>query len=142
MILRDLPAALEAALMRMMQKPEAKRPCLVVDALPKSGKFIQYYGSVDRPLVLQVVYNVDTREIPRFEDAAKRFFGGDMVIDEDERFGLWDRECPSVVRAVEHGMYVLRHVLLLDWGQELAITELEDEAVDRVRRWLVFGGLQ
>jgi len=141
MKLRDLPGALEPALARLMQKPEAKRPCLVVEASPKNtGLFIQYWGSAEHPLVLQACFNVCTREIPGFEAAATEFFGTEMRIAEDETYGAWDKECPSVVRAVEHGMQVLRHVLMLEWDRELFIDEIEQESINRVRRGLIFGG--
>ncbi|HEX9640567.1 MAG TPA: hypothetical protein VGB13_04565 [Candidatus Krumholzibacteria bacterium] len=142
MKLRDLPSELEPALTRLREKPESRRPCLVVEAHPKnSGLFIQYLGSAERPLVLEVCFNVRTREISGFAAAAKRFFGCEMRIAEDESFGVWDKECRSVVRGVEHGMHVLRHVLLLDWDRELFIDEIEDEPIDRVRRGIVLGGL-
>ena len=143
MKLRDLASPLEAALTRLTEKPESQRPCLVVEAEPKNktGLFIQYAGSAAQPLVLEVCFNVVTREIPGFESAAKEFFGCEMRIAEDETNGVWDKECASVVRAVELGMYALRYVLRLDWGRELSIDEIEDEPIDRMRRALVLGGL-
>jgi hypothetical protein len=138
--LRDLPSPLEEALTRLMQKPDAERPCLVVEALPKnSGLFIQYYGAAGRPLMLEVVCNDCTRDIPGFAEAARAAFGSEMRVREGETFGVWDRECPSVVRAVEHAMQLLRHVLMLDWDRELWIDEI-GEPIDRVRRGIVFGG--
>lgn len=141
MKLRDLPGPLEAALTRLTEKPEARRPCLVVEVEPKTGLFIQYAGSAARPLVLEVCFNVVTREVPGFEAAAKEFFGGEMRLAEEETFGVWNKECASVVRAVELGMCALRSVLQLDWDRELCIDEIEGEPIDRLRRGIVFGGL-
>lgn len=125
MKLRDLAPDLEAALTRMSALPAGQRPCVVVEAHRRnSGIFIQYYGSFERPLRLMACFNPDTREIPGFEKAATEWFGAEMVISPDETFGRWTKECPSVTRAVEHGMSVCRHVLMLDWDTELFIDEI------------------
>jgi hypothetical protein len=130
--LRDVAGPLEAALTRLREKPEARRPTVVVDAeRPGASVFIQYYGSAERKLVLEVCLNAVTRYIDGFEPAAKEYFGGEARIDESETFGVWDKECESVTQAVERGMHVLRHVLMLDWDAELFIEESEDRTFSR-----------
>lgn len=132
MKLRDVAGELEAALVRLCGKPESVRPCIVVDAQRRgSGIFIQYAGSATRPLILEVCLNVDTREIAGFEEAATEYFGAEVHIDESETFGRWVKECDTVTRAVEQGMHVLRHVLMLGWDTELFIDEIEDRRLTR-----------
>lgn len=128
MKLRDFPAELEAALTRMTARAPAQLPVVVVDAHSRnSAVFIQYHGAFDRTIGLSVCYNFVTRDIPGLEAAAVEFFGEPMTIAPDETFGMWTKDCSSVTRAVEHGMTVLRHVLMLDWDTEVLIDEHAQE---------------
>lgn len=124
--LRDVAGPLEAALTRLRARADARLPVVIVAAhRSDSGIFIQYAGSFSRPCMLVMCFNPDTREIAGFEQAATEFFGHQMHIDEGETVGFWYKECESVTRAVEHGMHVLRHILMLGWDAELFIDEHE-----------------
>ena len=58
-LLRHLPDVLRAAIVRLMQKPKAHRPFVVVDDAATGKVFVQFAGSDGEPLIFDVPrYNV------------------------------------------------------------------------------------